>query len=157
MVYCFILSREYSIRNACNTTGLAASTLLVVNGDILGFSGIISSVTTAPKKAFSSKSQQWKIVFVSAFSITSNLFANFAPESFTKIDSASQNHSISSINYVLAAGGFLVGFGTKVSWDKKKRGGGAFTHLEHRISYFRCTFLPPLTNSIYITTNRIIA
>jgi hypothetical protein len=132
MVYCFILSREYSIRNACNTTGLAASTLLVVNGDILGFSGIISSVTTAPKKAFSSTSQQWKIVFVSAFLITSNLFANFAPQSYTKIDSASQNHSISSISYVLAAGGFLVGFGTKVSWDNKnKQEGGAYSLISN--------------------------
>lgn len=102
--------------------GLAASTLLVANGDILGFSGIISSVTTcttpvAIQQAFSSKNQQWKIVFVSSFLITSHLFANFAPEFLTTnandaVHVASQGHSISDIGYALA--GFLVGFGTKL-------------------------------------------
>ena len=96
----------------------------MANGDILGFSGIISSVTTcttpvAIQQAFSSKNQQWKIVFVSSFLITSHLFANFAPEILTTnandaVHVASQDHSIlSDIGYALA--GFLVGFGTKVS------------------------------------------
>ena len=95
--------------------GLASAILLVVNGDILGFSGIINSVSTAPQQVFSSTSQQWKIVFISTFFITSNLFDKFAPESVTR-SAAVEGHSVSAIGYVLS--GILCGFGTTVSRNK---------------------------------------
>jgi hypothetical protein len=111
----FDLQTNRSLFFSYGIPGLASAILLVVNGDILGFSGIITSVSTAPQQAFSSTSQQWKIVFVSTFLITSNLFDKFAPESVTRSTTV-EGHSISAIGYVLS--GILCGFGTKVSRNK---------------------------------------
>lgn len=83
--------------------GAAAGTLLLFNGDVLGASGIMSSVSLNPAKALSESSQHWKFVFISCFLITSNLaFSTFEPEAPT----------LSALGYGLA--GFLVGFGTKL-------------------------------------------
>lgn len=83
--------------------GAAAGTLLLFNGDVLGASGIATSVSLNPMKALSESSQHWKLVFIASFLITSNLaFSTFEPEAPT----------LSALGYGLA--GFLVGFGTKL-------------------------------------------
>jgi uncharacterized membrane protein YeiB len=53
--------------------GLAAGTLLLFNGDILGASGIISSIVIAPRKTLTDTSQHWKLAFIAAFCLTSRV------------------------------------------------------------------------------------
>ena len=83
--------------------GSAAGTLLLFNGDIMGASGIATSVSLNPIKALSDSSQHWKFVFIASFLITSNLaIRTFEPEAPT----------LSALGYGVS--GFLVGFGTKL-------------------------------------------
>jgi len=96
--------------------GLAASTLLLGNGDILGFSGIVSSVVLNPRQAFASKNR-WKIVFLSSFLVTSTIVGTFlVPESIASGGAEElksiQGYPISNVGYALA--GFLVGFGSRL-------------------------------------------
>ena len=97
--------------------GLAASTLLVGNGDILGCSGIVSSIILNPREAITSKNR-WKIVFVSTFLVTSTLLGSYFSDNALcgslQESEAMQGYNISNFGYALA--GFLVGFGSKVSY-----------------------------------------
>jgi len=55
--------------------GLSAATLLLVNGDILGASGIISAILVEPRKTFSDPSLIWKSFFhCSVFLVKSDLY-----------------------------------------------------------------------------------
>jgi uncharacterized membrane protein YedE/YeeE len=89
--------------------GLSAGTLLLLNGDILGFSGIMSSIFTAPKNALSSPSYLWRFTFVVAFMIMSILLTNLANDPRSVEDPTL--YSPSAIAYTLA--GLFVGFGTR--------------------------------------------
>lgn len=53
--------------------GLAAGTLLIFNGDILGASGLMSSFVVAPKKTLTDPSQHWKLAFIAAFSLAARV------------------------------------------------------------------------------------
>jgi uncharacterized membrane protein YedE/YeeE len=91
--------------------GLSAGTLLLLNGDILGASGICSSITVTPWKAITDPSQHWKLVFLSSFLLTSTIY--YGPTFEAPVaDSLSSGRSISTLGNILA--GFLVGFGTKL-------------------------------------------
>jgi uncharacterized membrane protein YedE/YeeE len=91
--------------------GLSAGTLLLLNGDILGASGIVSSVTVSPWKAITDPSQHWKIVFLSSLLLTSTIY--YGPTfDAPAAASLSSGRSISPLGNILA--GFLVGFGTKL-------------------------------------------
>lgn len=91
--------------------GISAGTLLLLNGDILGASGIVSSATVSPWKAITDPSQNWKLVFLSSFLLTSTIY--FGP-TFEAPAAAtlSSGRSISTLGNILA--GVLVGFGTKL-------------------------------------------
>jgi uncharacterized membrane protein YedE/YeeE len=91
--------------------GLSAGTLLLLNGDILGASGIVSSITVSPWKALTDPSQHWKFVFLSSFLLTSTIYygPTFDPPAAASLSSG---RSISTLGNILA--GFLVGFGTKL-------------------------------------------
>jgi uncharacterized membrane protein YedE/YeeE len=90
--------------------GLSAAILLLANGDVLGASGIISSTALHPKKALSASSQYWKLVFLASFFLTGNgLLADRALAS----PLLQQTPVASALGYSL--GGFLTGFGTKMS------------------------------------------
>jgi uncharacterized membrane protein YedE/YeeE len=91
--------------------GLSAGALLLLNGDILGASGIVSSTTLSPWKAVTDPSQHWKLVFLSSFLLTSTIFYGPAFEA-PAAASLSSGRSISTLSSILA--GFLVGFGTKL-------------------------------------------
>lgn len=98
--------------------GLSAATLLIGNGDILGCSGIVSSVLLNPREAFSSKNK-WKMIFMSGFLLTSNLFSKYVLEGdgyyekeLDKIKSVPGLPFVSTLGYIVS--GFLVGFGTKL-------------------------------------------
>ena len=99
--------------------GLAAGTLLLGNGDIMGASGIVSSVILSPRATFKDSASRWKILFVSSFIVTASLFSRFTetPDFITDEKSTIAGLKdlvpvVSNLGYVLA--GLLVGFGTKL-------------------------------------------
>jgi uncharacterized membrane protein YedE/YeeE len=91
-------------------TGAAAGILLLLNGDILGCSGIVSSAVVETRKTLDTKS--WMFLFAAAFIGTSNLY-------FWAIDSTlvpSNSNLVrfpSTFGFIIA--GFFVGLGTKLS------------------------------------------
>jgi hypothetical protein len=50
--------------------GLSAATLLLFNGDILGASGLMSSLVITPVKTWTDPSQQWKLAFLVSICLT---------------------------------------------------------------------------------------
>lgn len=93
--------------------GLSAATLLIFNGDILGASGLMSSIFTTPQKAFQDPSQLWKSTLVSTFLLTSTYI--LGPR-FMVDDRSNNDESVpipSQFGYALA--GLLVGLGTRLS------------------------------------------
>mmetsp|Transcript_4576 Transcript_4576/g.8825 ORF Transcript_4576/g.8825 Transcript_4576/m.8825 type:complete len:375 (+) Transcript_4576:288-1412(+) len=98
--------------------GLSAATLLIGNGDILGCSGIVSSVLLNPREMFSSKNK-WKMIFMSSFLVTSNLYSKYVmgsegyyDDELNKMKSVPGIPFVSTLGYIVS--GFLVGLGTKL-------------------------------------------
>lgn len=87
--------------------GLSAAILLLVSGDILGASGIVSSIGLNPIGALQDAAQHWKIVWMASFFLTAHLF--LAPYYEDKNDAAAR---LSWTAYLI--GGFFVGFGTRL-------------------------------------------
>jgi uncharacterized protein len=86
--------------------GASAATLLLINGDIMGLSGIFSSAFLHPIRT--AQQQPWKLVFVACFLTTAALHAKLAPNCI------SQPGSLVPSTLAYAVSGFLVGFGTKL-------------------------------------------
>lgn len=103
---------------ASDFKGLSAGLLLLGNGDILGCSGIVSSIVVKPKETFSTSEGKWKVLFVSVFLITSRFIAKFGEsrESLQLerqiVAQSSTLPIVSSLGFAVA--GFLVGFGTRL-------------------------------------------
>jgi uncharacterized protein len=90
--------------------GLSAASLLLVNGDILGASGIMAGILTNPEKSLSESTTLWKIAFLASFLIVSVFMPQFGLDRRSLED---PNVPIpSSFAYALA--GLLVGFGTRL-------------------------------------------
>ena len=89
--------------------GLASTTLLLLNGDIMGASGIISPLITQPQKTW--KSQSWKFVFTASFIGTANLYFRHVDRHALQ-EAGLGARPLSSVGYVVA--GLLVGLGTKL-------------------------------------------
>lgn len=87
--------------------GLAAAVLLLFSGDILGASGIVSSVGLSPLSSLKDHKEHWKLVLLASFLLTSHLF--LAPNYQDKDDGLA---SLSWAAYLV--GGFFVGFGTRL-------------------------------------------
>jgi uncharacterized membrane protein YedE/YeeE len=85
--------------------GLAATVLLLGNGDILGCSGIISSIFIEPLDTLRNPKSEWKLIFASAFLITSRVVSYFG-QSPVILD------FFPTLGYCVA--GFFVGFGTRL-------------------------------------------
>ena len=87
--------------------GLAAAILLLFSGDILGASGIISSVTLSPISSLQDSKQHWKLVFLACFLLTSHLFLSSVYDD--------KENGLASLSWAaFLIGGFFVGFGTKL-------------------------------------------
>lgn len=87
--------------------GASAATLLLMNGDIMGLSGIFSSSFLHPIDTI--KQNPWKLVFLASFFTATALFVKLKP------DAISHEPSVplpSTLAY--AVSGLLVGFGTKL-------------------------------------------
>jgi uncharacterized protein len=98
--------------------GLSAAVLMICNGDILGFSGIVSSVVLSILSSpFSTSSclrdtqQYWKLVFLASFIVTSHFV--IGPRYDTEAEQQHHPDSSSSVWRHLVAG-LLVGFGTQL-------------------------------------------
>jgi uncharacterized membrane protein YedE/YeeE len=88
--------------------GLSAAALLLLNGDILGASGIVSSTFLQPVKALTDPAQHWKLVLLSSFMLISAFYL----ERIYDMEAFAQARPVSMLGY--AIGGFFVGFGTKL-------------------------------------------
>lgn len=94
------------------TIGLSAATLLLLSGDILGASGIVSSTLLSPIKAVSDPSMTWKLVFLSTFVLLSNTMLGAY---FTDDERLGEDPSIPIVSvYGYLLGGAFVGFGTRL-------------------------------------------
>ena len=112
-------------------TGLSAGTLLLGNGRILGAAGIVRSVLQqSPKTTLfdfspgnnsttgtsSDSSNSWKVHFLAAFCLVSDLYYRSSSSSINIDGSGNDNvvgdFVVSTIGYAVA--GFLVGLGTTV-------------------------------------------
>jgi uncharacterized protein len=93
-------------------TGLAAAVLLIWNGDVMGASGLVSSVLLRSKKALTEPATAWKVIFLSIFLLLSNLA--LAPH-FTDDERLGNDPSVPIVSiYGYLLGGFFVGFGTRL-------------------------------------------
>jgi uncharacterized membrane protein YedE/YeeE len=89
--------------------GLSSAILLLYNGDILGASGIMSSVLTHPKQALSDPSQLWKLALMTTFTMTAAMLPQFAN------DPKSASTDIPTPSYLaMSLAGLLVGYGTRL-------------------------------------------
>ena len=87
--------------------GLAAAVLLLGNGDILGCSGIVSSsFLRTPRKMIRDTSAHWKLLLLSAMTLTS--FQTYTPPALAALTAP----SLSAAGFAVA--GLFVGFGTKL-------------------------------------------
>jgi hypothetical protein len=88
--------------------------LLLINGDIMGLSGIMNSVGVHPISTMKNKRQHWKIVFVSSFCLTVNFYVNHFEDANRdpRMETADDVPIASRLAHIL--GGFFVGLGTKI-------------------------------------------
>lgn len=109
---CTSLWLSYNIRLADEFPGISAGALLLLSGEILGASGLVSSTILYPQKALTDPSVTWKLVFLSSFLVFSNtvLVQYFAADPRTGEDE--HLTMVSNTGYLL--GGALVGFGTRL-------------------------------------------
>jgi uncharacterized protein len=89
--------------------GLSSAVLLLVNGDVLGASGIMANVFTHPLKALKQPHNLWRMALLTTFLISSALCAPFAVDTVTDPNLVAMP---SATAYTLA--GLLVGFGTRM-------------------------------------------
>lgn len=89
--------------------GLAAGVTLLGAGEIMGCSGIVSTVIKNPLKALEDPSQQWKLAFLSSFLLSA--YVVFLPYA-NRGRIAAVASTTSPLAYALS--GLLVGFGTKL-------------------------------------------
>lgn len=82
--------------------GISVSLLLFFNGRIAGISGIMNGVLYAPKHDVS-----WRLLFLAGLVLGGLIFQWFVPG----FNVPRQGYSVS----LLALGGFLVGFGTRMA------------------------------------------
>ncbi|CAJ1965325.1 unnamed protein product [Cylindrotheca closterium] len=92
--------------------GLSAGALLLLSGEILGASGLVSSTILYPQKALSDPSITWKLVFISSFLVFSNSVLGQYFASDPRMEQDEHLMVVSTAGYLL--GGALVGFGTRL-------------------------------------------
>jgi uncharacterized membrane protein YedE/YeeE len=82
--------------------GISATLLLLFNGRMAGISGIMNGVLNS-----SGSEMSWRLAFLAGLAIGAVLFSLIVPDFIAM----RQNYPLG----LLAAGGFLVGFGTRMS------------------------------------------
>lgn len=90
--------------------GASAAALLLGNGDVLGASGIISSVALSPKQTLTDPSQHWKLYFIGSFLSVSTFYLG---STYSVAEAIAAARPLNLLGYTLS--GVLVGFGTRLS------------------------------------------
>lgn len=93
-------------------SGLSAGLLLLFSGEILGSSGIASSVVLQPKKHLTDPLVAWKLVFLSTFLLFSNVCLAKYYTDDERLGTDPSIPVVSTWGYIL--GGLFVGFGTRL-------------------------------------------
>lgn len=97
--------------------GSGAVALLLLNGDVMGASGILSDVLLDPIGAFRDPNRRWKVSFLASFMVAANVHIQFQHDIVEKLMSAAQSEEqiYNPSKAAFIVGGFLVGIGTKLS------------------------------------------
>lgn len=95
-------------------TGASASTLLLWNGDILGFSGLISTTGLNVQQTRQDVTNHWKLVWLATFMLTVNFYINHVEDANRDPRLETKEVAVASTAAHLL-GGFLVGLGTKLA------------------------------------------
>lgn len=131
--------------------GASAASLLLGNGDILGASGIISSVALNPKQALSDPSQRWKLYFLASFLSMSAFY--FGPQ-YNVTEAIAAAPPVSMLGYGLS--GFLVGVGTNMSNGcTSGHGVCGLARLSKRSFAAVCTFMVSGVVTAILTSHRL--
>mmetsp|Transcript_13600 Transcript_13600/g.21424 ORF Transcript_13600/g.21424 Transcript_13600/m.21424 type:complete len:359 (+) Transcript_13600:101-1177(+) len=134
--------------------GGSAGVLLLMNGDIMGISGILSNTLADPIASLKNPKHHWRWVFLGSFAMTVNVYVNYLTPDVALQDSRSTDTDVpipSFIGHLL--GGFLVGVGTKI-------GNGCTTghgicglgRLSPRSLFAVCTFTGTSIITRYLTS-----
>jgi len=95
--------------------GASAATLMLFGGQILGASGISSSLFLHPGATITKPENQWKTGLIGSFLVTAKLWATYAPASYLFDSATAADPSMPVVSAVgHAVAGFLVGFGTRL-------------------------------------------
>ena len=81
--------------------GLSVTILLLFNGRMAGISGIMNGVFNSPKNE-----RSWRLVFLCGLILGAIIYHTFSPDTFAP----RQGYPL----WLIAAGGFLVGIGTRL-------------------------------------------
>lgn len=96
--------------------GGSAGALLLLNGDIMGISGIISNSIANPIESLRNPKHHWRWIFLASFSLTVNTYVNYLTPEIALEDTRSSNFADVPIPSIAAhlISGLLVGIGTKI-------------------------------------------
>ena len=94
-------------------SGASAATLLVTNGDILGYSGLISTTGLHIRENLKEPTAHWKLVWLGTFMLTVNFWINHVEDANRDPRLETKDVAVAS-HFAHLIGGFLVGLGTKV-------------------------------------------
>lgn len=89
--------------------GIAADVLLLFCANVLGASGICTSILIDPMNSFLEASKHWKLVFLASFMLVAHVLGGIASVDSIYTDTS---RPISIVGHLLA--GFAVGLGTKL-------------------------------------------
>ncbi|GAX13065.1 uncharacterized protein FisN_2Hh575 [Fistulifera solaris] len=95
--------------------GASAGTLLVLNGDIMGISGILSNSLLHPVKTLRDSKHHWRWVWIASFSLTVNMYVYFINPQMALRDDRSLASDVPIPSWPAhILGGLLVGIGTRI-------------------------------------------
>lgn len=95
--------------------GGSAGVLLVMNGDIMGCSGILSNTLINPLQALQNPKNRWRYAYLASFALSINIFVNYlAPKEFLSDDRSNDSDVPIPSALAYALGGLFVGLGTKI-------------------------------------------
>jgi len=137
-----------------HTTGGSAGILLVMNGDIMGASGILSNTLLYPMEALRKPSNHWRYAYLASFCLSVNIFVNYlAPPAFMADDRSMADDVPIASKTAYLIGGFLVGLGTKLG-NGCTTGHGicGIARFSKRSILATCTFTGVSMLTTYITS-----
>lgn len=95
--------------------GASSGVLLVLNGDIMGISGILNNSIVRPTKTIRDPKCYWRWVWLASFALTVNIYINYLGPDRASADRRSEDPDVSKPSMVaMLLGSILVGIGTRI-------------------------------------------